>query len=200
MNTARLSVMTIIVGVACGLAAALFIEPRAAARSDIEWLSTSRRAAEFVLPATIGEISNAHLSGRWTLMGFGYLSCPNACPTMLAEVKSLTDVMTTPIQVVFVSVDPGRDSLSAIAGYLSHFDDNYVGAVGDQETTEALASSLGAQFTTATSGGIIGHSVQYALLGPDGSLVGLLRPGFEPLPTTADLSRRAQATTYTETL
>ncbi len=193
MNPARLSAIAIIVGVASGVAAAWLFEPEAPVSSDIEWLATSRPAADFVLPATTGEISNAHLTGRWTLMGFGYLSCPNACPTMLAEVKRLTDVMTTPIQVVFVSVDPSRDSLSTIAGYLSHFDNNYIGAVGDEATTEALARSLGAQFTAATPSGIIGHSVQYALLGPDGSLAGLLRPGFDPLPTAADLSRRANA-------
>ncbi len=192
MSPARLSAITITVGLACGFAAALYLEPQPAARSDIEWLTTSRPTAEFVLPATTGEISNAHLTGRWTLMGFGYLSCPNACPTMLGEVKRLTDVMTTPMQVVFVSVDPSRDTLSAVAGYLSHFDSNYIGAVGDAETTAALARSLGAQFTAATPSGIIGHSVQYALLGPDGKLAGLLRPGFDPLPTAADLSRRAE--------
>ena len=200
MSPARLSLIVILTGVTCGVAAAWFVEPPIAERSDIEWLSTSRPTANFVLPSTSGDISNARLNGQWTLMGFGYLSCPNACPTMLGEVKNLTDVMTAPIEVIFVSVDPDRDTLAAIAGYLSHFDNNYIGAVGDKETTAALARSLGVQFTAATPGGIIGHSVQYALLGPDGTLAGLLRPGFDPTLTAADLSRRVQDTSHTEAL
>lgn len=180
----RPSLIVVALGVSLGLLAAWLANPGPSA-SGIEWTS-SRPIADFELRTTAGPFSNANLYGHWSLVGFGYLYCPDACPTMLAELRALCRGMDRPVQTVFVSVDPGRDALADIDAYLNHFDAGFIGALGDDAAV--LAGSLGARFTQPTAGGVIGHSLQYAIVGPGGRLRGLLRPGFDRTATAADLS------------
>ena len=91
----------------------------------------------------------ARLQGRWTLLFFGYTHCPDICPVALAaiaqtvaELKRQEPDATVP-QVVFVSVDPDRDSLSKLGAYVGHFNPDFLGATGDEEDLRAFAQKLG---------------------------------------------------------
>jgi len=190
MSPRQLSLVVVFLGIAAGFVASVVVEPDVAPSSDIEWITTPRTVAEFELQSTAGHISNAIFQGHWTLVGLGYLSCPNACPTMLSEVGDLVAELSLPVQILFISVDPAHDSISDLNSYLAHVNAGFVGAVGDDAMTARLLKSLGAQYTARSSGGVIGHSIQYAIVGPHGKLRGLLRPGFDVVKTAEDLSRQ----------
>jgi protein SCO1/2 len=88
------------------------------------------------------------LRGRWNFLFFGFVNCPDICPTTLATLaaarKSLADLPADERPgVAFVSVDPGRDTPELLGRYVAHFDPAFVGATGTAEAIAALTKALG---------------------------------------------------------
>lgn len=88
------------------------------------------------------------LARRWTLMFFGFTNCPDICPTTLATLararKLLADLPPAhQPQVVFVSVDPGRDTPTLLASYVGHFDAGFAAVTGTPEAIATLTGELG---------------------------------------------------------
>ncbi|MGD8339423.1 MAG: SCO family protein [Gammaproteobacteria bacterium] len=88
------------------------------------------------------------LTGRDTLVFFGFTNCPDICPLTLAVIAEAMDQLRDALpesapQVLFVSVDPARDSPERIAAYLGAFDDQFIGATADEATLAPLLSALG---------------------------------------------------------
>lgn len=84
------------------------------------------------------------LAGKPTLIFFGFTYCPDICPTTLFEVSEVLRAAGSDadkVRVLFVSVDPDRDTASALKDYLSSFDDRIIGLRGTQEQTDAIASA-----------------------------------------------------------
>jgi len=83
------------------------------------------------------------LLGTPTLLFFGYSSCPDICPIHLAAIASAmqqTRIRYDQVQVVFVSVDPDRDTPARIAEFLDHFSPRMIGLHGDlDDVVDALA-------------------------------------------------------------
>lgn len=76
-------------------------------------------------------LSDADLKGHPFLVYFGYTHCPDVCPTTLAEIADVLHKMPDkPIRVLFVTIDPERDSPAAMADYVSSFDPRFVGLSG----------------------------------------------------------------------
>lgn len=99
---------------------------------------------DFVLQAYDG--SKKHLKdfqGKVVLLYFGYLNCPDICPTMLFKIKSALEKTREGVspQVLFVTLDPERDPPSRLKGYLSHFGESFLGLWGNAEEV-ALAAKL----------------------------------------------------------
>jgi len=100
---------------------------------------------DFVLPTTEGEDFDfrAETDGRLTLLFFGYTSCPDVCPihmaTLAAALAELEPELRDQVEVVFVSVDPDRDSPATIREWLEGFDERFIGLRG---TEEQIASIL----------------------------------------------------------
>ena len=105
-----------------------------------QWLAQGPSLPPFSLPSTQGTLTRESLSGHWTFLLFGYTHCPDVCPTDLALLASVSRSFKraghTAPQVIFVSVDPGRDSLSVLGRYTPAFDPSFIGA---QATTAQLA-------------------------------------------------------------
>ena len=89
------------------------------------------------------------LHGQFTLLFFGFTNCPDVCPLTL---KALADARAelarrapriVPPRVIFVSVDPRRDSATRIATYVSRFDASFVGATAPDRVLEPLLAALG---------------------------------------------------------
>lgn len=132
------------------------------------------------------------MRGAWNLVFFGFSNCPDMCPLTLSELgdfyRGRTDPAAPPLNVLFVSVDPA-DTRHIIGEYLRGFHPDFIGLRGTPADVNALASQMFVH-TGATDGaghgahqtpaggpeGFISHSVHIGVVGPQGELVGLLRP------------------------
>jgi len=76
---------------------------------------------------------------------FGFTQCPDVCPTTLAEMKTVKEMLGKDgarLQVVFVTVDPERDTPELLAQYVPAFDPGFVGLYGDAEATARTAKEF----------------------------------------------------------
>lgn len=75
-------------------------------------------------------------------MFFGYVHCPDVCPTTLAELKSVVERLGDDgkrVQVLFVTVDPERDTPKVLGQYVPTFNPSFLGLYGDAESTARVA-------------------------------------------------------------
>lgn len=125
------------------------------------------------------------LKGRWTLLFFGYTHCPDVCPVTLSVLKNALALMagagtgTEPPQVVFVSVDPARDTLDHLAAYVGHFNPEFLGVTGTEPDLKALVRQLGVLYILGEpdAGGeyLVDHTAAVFLVDPRGHLVALFQ-------------------------
>ena len=89
--------------------------------------------------------SLADFKGKVVVLFFGYTHCPDVCPTTLAElalVMKQLGVDAKKVQVLFVTVDPERDTPRLLAQYVPSFDPGFVGLYGDLEATARTANEF----------------------------------------------------------
>ena len=83
--------------------------------------------------------------GKTVMLFFGFTQCPDICPTALTralEIKSLLGADAAKLQVLFITVDPERDTPDILRAYMQAFDPAFVGLRGDAEQTRAAAQSF----------------------------------------------------------
>ena len=86
--------------------------------------------------------SMADFKGKVVTIFFGYTQCPDVCPTTMVEMKSVLQKLgpdASRVQVLFVTVDPERDTQALLAQYVPAFDPSFIGLRGDLETTAKTA-------------------------------------------------------------
>jgi protein SCO1 len=132
------------------------------------------------------------LKGRWHLLFFGFTTCPDICPTTLTELKTLRrDLGPLAPELVFVSVDPERDSAEVLRGYVNFFDSNTRTVTSDVQSLTQFAASVGAVFAKVPNEDgqsyTMDHSSSLVLINPQGELAGLMRPPFKLPQMAADL-------------
>jgi protein SCO1/2 len=97
------------------------------------------------------EFTQDDLRGRWSLVAFGYTSCPDVCPTML-ETLEQTDALLRAASFpalpnyLFITVDPERDTVARLARYISAFGEHIIGLTGDAGQIRRLADGLGIEY------------------------------------------------------
>lgn len=87
------------------------------------------------------------LKDKWSFVFFGYTSCPDVCPTTLAEMVNIADMLAKEkqdnnIQFIFVSVDPERDTVKILKDYMGYFSPAFIGLTGRQSDIDALTQQL----------------------------------------------------------
>jgi protein SCO1/2 len=115
--------------------------------------------------------------GKVVVVFFGYVQCPDVCPTtmtMLREVKEKLGADGAKLQVVFVTVDPERDTQEVLSAYVPAFDPTFVGLRGDLEATAQAAKEFKIFYakspgTTPTSY-TVDHSSGIFVFDPQGRL------------------------------
>jgi protein SCO1/2 len=122
------------------------------------------------------------LKGKWSLLFFGYTFCPDICPTTLAQLRELQTLLPETarnnLQVIFVSVDPHRDTPKQIKQYLDYFNAGFQGLTGDEATLQKFANSVSIPFIpadTSKENYTVDHSGNLVILGPDGRQHGFIR-------------------------
>lgn len=114
-----------------------------------------RQAPEFSLAGSNGApVKLSSYRGRVVALGFGYTSCPDVCPTTLADLakarRKLGDAAKD-FQVIYVTVDPERDNAALLREYLAAFDPTFLGATGAPAELALVRSQYGIQ-TNRTEG------------------------------------------------
>lgn len=160
-----------------------------------------RELPGFALQQSDGtQLVPGELNGHWTLVFLGFTHCPDICPTTLAELaqaqkrwQSLPDTVRP--RVLFVSVDPERDSPDRIGEYAHAFHRDTLAATADIPTLEAFARSLSLVFMKAPAADgapadqySVDHSAAIAVLDDQGRMAGVVQPPFDPAAIAADLA------------
>jgi len=100
----------------------------------------------FSLPDLDGKtVTNQSFPGKVTAVFFGFLYCPDACPTHLTKMQDLKKRLGPDgdkLQVVFVTVDPERDKPEPLKKFLASFDPSFVGLRGSREQTDAISKDF----------------------------------------------------------
>lgn len=104
-------------------------------------------AKDFALTDHTGKPRNlADYKGKVVTVFFGFTQCPDVCPTALAEMKATLDKLgptdAKRVQVLFITVDPERDTQALLSNYVPAFDPSFVGLYGDLESTQFVAKSF----------------------------------------------------------
>ena len=151
---------------------------------------------DFELAAADGQ--PFHLSdveGDIALVYFGYTFCPDVCPLTLVDVKKALAELEgrERVHVVFVSVDPERDTPEVLARYMNAFDPAFVGLTDDFEKVQAVMKPFGAyaareEVADSAAGYLVSHTAHVFLVGPQRQLLLIYPFGFEPEGLRSDLT------------
>ncbi len=144
-------------------------------------LSPPLQLPAFRLRAASGEsFARDDLAGHWSLLFFGYTHCPDVCPTTLKSLQAVTAQLRArgrPLQVVFVTLDPDRDTPETLRNYLGYFDPAFIGLGGDAAELARLRKALGVYVTRSeahsAAGYLLSHTDRLFLLNPQGEVVAL---------------------------
>ena len=185
MNRAHIAIV-VLAGVFAGVVVAHFM------RNRVDPLPPLERATLFAEPRALPAfelVDQGHvpfgpdrLRGRWTFLFFGFVHCPDVCPTTLATLadvrrKIASESARDVPQVVLVSVDPDRDTPPVLAQYVAHFDPSFTGVTGDSEAIETLTQALGVAVfigPPAEDGSYtVDHTAAIFLVDPEGRVAAL---------------------------
>lgn len=135
--------------------------------------------------------TEARFKDHWTFVFFGFTNCPDVCPTTLLVMKQVwskisadSKAMPSP-QMVFVSVDPDRDTQQKLNGYVTYYNPDFIGVRGPHNKLDILVNQLGALYGyedgTNKDNYTVNHSAQIILIDPQGNMRAVFTP-----PLTVD--------------
>jgi protein SCO1/2 len=136
-------------------------------------------------------------SSNITLVYFGYTFCPDVCPLTMADVRQalaqLGPAERERVQVIFISVDPERDTPEVLARYLSAFDPTFIGLTDDFEKTQEVMKPFGAfaekeEVEDSAAGYLASHTARLYLLNANHEILLTYPFGFEPEDLSSDLT------------
>ena len=137
------------------------------------------------------EVDQTMLDGKWSLVFFGFTYCPEFCPTTLAELAAVQQRLgdkAENLQIVFVSVDPERDTPQQMKDYLSSegFPEGTIGLTGTPEQVAQAAKAYRAYYEKVGEGEgyTMNHSLTVYLMGPDGEFRTAVAYGLGPDKST----------------
>ncbi|MCJ7814420.1 MAG: SCO family protein [Xanthomonadales bacterium] len=200
----RLIALAIFVGVLSAVGGISFWNvmqgPQQPSTATLMVLPEPRVIADFDLVDSEGQpFSLQNLRGRWTLMFFGFTNCPDVCPSALYDLNLVTEQLeelsgeeSPATQVVFVSVDPERDTLEKLSEYLGYFNPEFIGVTGSQAQLAPLTMQLGIAYEIeehepGAEKYIVYHSVSFLLTDPEGRLYGVFPAPHDAEKMTSDL-------------
>lgn len=140
-------------------------------------------------PFTLTDISGKRVSladfrGKVVVLYFGYTFCPDVCPTDLLAIARLLDtpgVDREQVQLVFVTLDPARDTPAQLASYVSSFSPRIVALSGTESEVRAVATSYKVFYEKVRAPGsahyVIDHTAFIYIIDPQGNYAGFFPPG-----------------------
>jgi protein SCO1/2 len=136
----------------------------------------------------------ADFKDKAVLIFFGYTQCPDVCPTTMLQLSNVMQALgkdADRVQVLFVTVDPERDTPELLAAYVPSFDKRFLGLYGDAEATVKVAKEFKVFYqkvpgSTATSY-TVDHTSGSYIFDPQGRIRLVTRPGESTEDLTHDL-------------
>ena len=141
--------------------------------------------ADFVLQGPNGTVDSKNYRGKLMLVFFGYVNCPDVCPTSLAAMNEVLNGMTPEeranIQPILISVDPARDTPESLKNYAAYFHPSLVGVTGTPEQIATIAKAFGAGYikqpNRSDGSYAVDHSASTYIVGKNGKLLAILPYG-----------------------
>jgi protein SCO1/2 len=129
----------------------------------------------------------ADFRGKVVVVFFGYTHCPDVCPTTLADLKVAREQLGEDgkrVQVLFVTVDPERDTRELLSNYVPTFDPSFLGLYGDPAATARVAKEFRVFYQKVPGktpdSYTVDHTAGSYVFDPQGRLRLLVRPGNVP--------------------
>jgi protein SCO1/2 len=115
--------------------------------------------------------------GKVVMLFFGYTSCPDVCPTTMAEAKQALERLgdeANQVQVLFVTVDPERDTPERVQEYVNHFNSSFIGLSGTEPELAKVWNAYGVFRETvegtSAAGYLVNHTARTTLIDRQGNL------------------------------
>lgn len=163
-------------------------------------LPEAQALQSFELKSSQGQaFTNENLKGHFSLVFFGFTHCPGLCPTTLSILNQVhqklgEDNHLVKPQVLFVSVDPERDSDAIIKQYLAKFNKEFIGLTGKAEAVSSLAKQLGVLYMkvipehpTSKKDYMVDHTGAVMLINPEGKFAGIFTTPHETNAIVKDM-------------
>lgn len=196
MNTAKVgAVLAAGVALVAGAwVASRWYAPQPVAIQSGVLLGAPRDIAGFTLTDHDGKpFSNEQLRGHWSLVFAGFTHCPDVCPATLGVMKAVAQRLGPRAPaMIFLSVDPERDTPAVLQSYVRYFGPAVTGVTGGREALDRLCASLGIAYVKipgATEADYtVDHSAALVLVDPQGRVAGYFTPPLKVDTLAADLS------------
>ncbi len=165
--------------------------------TDISGADFGRQSALTKLTDHQGRrIASADFAGKVVVVFFGYTQCPDICPTTLLAMKETMRLLgpaADSVQVLFVTIDPERDTPEVLAAYLPWFDARFLGLYGDTPTTLETAKEFHVFYSKVKGESAMGYSIDHSATSyaydPQGHVRLLIRHGETPEHIADDLRK-----------
>jgi protein SCO1 len=145
---------------------------------------TAKKIQPFALTDHNGKtFTEKNLLGKWHILFTGYTQCPDVCPTAMSLLstlfKQLSPQQQDKINVLFLSVDPYRDTSEALAEYIPYYHKKFIGLTAGLRELIPLSAQLGLPFLPAApskelANYPVNHSGSFLLINPLGEIFGIL--------------------------
>jgi protein SCO1 len=142
------------------------------------------------------KVSLADFRGKAVVLFFGFTQCPDVCPTTLSDMARVMKLLgpdAARVQVLFVTVDPERDTPALLKAYVPQFNPAFLGLYGDAEATAKVAKDFKIFVQKRPTGApgqyTIDHSAQTLVFDANGKVRLFLNYGMEPDKVASDLKK-----------
>lgn len=132
--------------------------------------------------------------GKIVIVFFGYSHCPDVCPTTMADLAKAIKLLgerSSEVQVLFITLDPERDTQMLLQNYINSFDKNYVALRGSLEQTEKVAKNYKVFYEKQVEGGNVNYSIDHSagsyVFDKKGKVRIYLKYGQKPVEIVSDL-------------
>jgi protein SCO1/2 len=146
-------------------------------------------------------VDQSVLKGKWSVVFFGYTFCPDYCPTTLTTLGKAMDQLgpkANDAQVVFITIDPGRDTPAAMKSYISSrvFPKNIIGLTGSPAQIAQVAKGYAVYYQKEGSGSTysMDHSTALYLMDPNGKFHSVIADGLTPEENARQISEAMRGT------
>lgn len=119
------------------------------------------------------------LKNTWSLIFVGFTSCPDVCPTTMNKLAAVyPQINDDDLQVIFMSVDPKRDTLVKLKHYMDYFNTDFIGVTAEHNQLFPLVKELGLIYSMVGNGEnyTVDHSASMVLISPEGEKVAVIKP------------------------